>query len=92
MIDTAGTICQAAELLVERGARSVMAAATHAVFSGPAVDRLKNSVIDKVIVTNTLPILGAAAAGNGVGVFLQVGANSSLKGEGTIMIPPDKPT
>ena len=56
MIDTAGTICQAAELLVERGARSVMAAATHAVFSGPAVDRLKNSVLDKVIVTNTLPI------------------------------------
>ncbi len=56
MIDTAGTICSAAELLVERGARSVSAAATHGVFSGPAVDRLKNSVLDKVIVTDTLPM------------------------------------
>jgi len=56
MIDTAGTICQAAELLVERGAASVIAAATHGVFSGPAIDRLKNSVLDKVIVTNTLPM------------------------------------
>jgi ribose-phosphate pyrophosphokinase len=56
MIDTAGTICQAAELLMERGARSVTAAATHGVFSGPAIDRLKNSVLDQVIVTDTLPI------------------------------------
>lgn len=56
MIDTAGTICQAAELLVERGASTVMAAATHGVFSGSAIDRLKNSVLDKVIITNTLPI------------------------------------
>ena len=56
MIDTAGTICQAAELLVDRGAASVTAAATHGVFSGPAIDRLKNSVLDSVIVTDTLPI------------------------------------
>ncbi|MCP4226587.1 MAG: ribose-phosphate diphosphokinase [Actinomycetia bacterium] len=56
MIDTAGTICQAAELLVERGAHTVLAAATHGVFSGPAIDRLKNSVLDRVIVTDTLPI------------------------------------
>ena len=56
MIDTAGTICQAAELLAERGATSVLAAATHGVFSGPAIDRLKNSVLDRVIVTDTLPI------------------------------------
>ena len=56
MIDTAGTICQAAELLDERGANSVIAAATHGVFSGPAVDRLKNSVIDRVIVTDTMPL------------------------------------
>ena len=56
MIDTAGTITQAAELLVDRGADAVIAAATHGVFSGPAVDRLKNSVLDKVIVTNTLPL------------------------------------
>ena len=56
MIDTAGTICQAAELLVERGAIEVTAAATHGVFSGPAIDRLKNSVLDRVIVTDTLPM------------------------------------
>ncbi len=56
MIDTAGTICQAAELLVDRGAASVTAAATHGVFSGPAVDRLKNSSLTKVIVTDTLPM------------------------------------
>ncbi|MEM9563338.1 MAG: ribose-phosphate diphosphokinase [Actinomycetota bacterium] len=56
MIDTAGTICQAAELLTERGAATVMAAATHGVFSGPAVDRLKNSVLERVIVTDTLPM------------------------------------
>ncbi|MBT8241695.1 MAG: ribose-phosphate diphosphokinase [Acidimicrobiia bacterium] len=56
MIDTAGTICTAAELLMERGATSVVAAATHGVFSGPAIDRLKNSVLDCVIVTNTLPL------------------------------------
>jgi len=56
MIDTAGTICQAADLLVERGALTVTAAATHGVFSGPAIDRLKNSVLDRVVVTDTLPI------------------------------------
>jgi ribose-phosphate pyrophosphokinase len=56
MIDTAGTICQAAELLMERGAHSVTAAATHGVFSGPAIDRMKNSVLDRVIVTDTLPL------------------------------------
>ena len=56
MIDTAGTICQAAELLKDRGATAVSAAATHGVFSGPAIDRLKNSVLEKVIVTDTLPL------------------------------------
>jgi ribose-phosphate pyrophosphokinase len=56
MIDTAGTICQAADALYEQGAVNVIAAATHAVFSGPAVDRLKNSPISEVVVTNTLPI------------------------------------
>ena len=56
MIDTAGTICSAADQLIERGAEAVYALATHGVLSGPAVDRLKNSKIDKVVVTNTLPI------------------------------------
>jgi ribose-phosphate pyrophosphokinase len=56
MIDTAGTITSAANLLIERGASEVRVAATHAVLSGPAVDRLKNAPISRVVVTNTLPI------------------------------------
>ena len=56
LIDTAGTIVQAAEALKENGAADVIAAATHAVLSGPATDRLKNSPISELIVTNTLPI------------------------------------
>jgi ribose-phosphate pyrophosphokinase len=56
MIDTAGTICQAADALFETGAKEVIVCAPHAVLSGPAVDRLKNSRISEVIVTNTLPI------------------------------------
>jgi len=56
MIDTAGTITQAAQALQENGAAEVIIAATHAVLSGPAVDRLKNSGVSEVIVTNSLPI------------------------------------
>jgi len=56
MIDTAGTIVQAAEALRDNGAGEVIVASTHAILSGPAVDRLKNSLISEVIVTNTLPI------------------------------------
>ena len=56
MIDTAGTIVAAAEQLIERGASEVYAAATHGVLSGPAIDRLKNSVISKLVITNTLPL------------------------------------
>ena len=56
MITTAGTITQAAEVLVDNDAAAVVCAATHAVLAGPAVDRLKNSQIGEVIVTNTLPI------------------------------------
>jgi ribose-phosphate pyrophosphokinase len=56
MIDTGGTIAKAAEALFDAGAADVVVAATHAVLSGPAVDRLKNSRISEVIVTDTLPI------------------------------------
>ena len=56
MIDTAGTITKAAEALMENGALEVVVAATHAVLSGPAVDRLKNSPITEVVVTDTLPV------------------------------------
>ncbi|OHV30478.1 ribose-phosphate pyrophosphokinase [Parafrankia colletiae] len=56
MIDTAGTITKAAESLKEHGAANVIAAATHGVLSGPAADRLKNSEISEVVLTNTLPL------------------------------------
>jgi ribose-phosphate pyrophosphokinase len=56
MIDTAGTVCAAADLLLEQGATEVWAMATHAVLSDPALDRLKASDISRVVVTNTLPL------------------------------------
>ena len=56
MIDTAGTIVAAADILVEFGATEVWAMATHGVLSDPATDRLKNSVISRVVVTNTVPL------------------------------------
>jgi ribose-phosphate pyrophosphokinase len=56
MIDTAGTICTAAEVLLAKGASEVWAMATHGVLSGPAIDRLKNSALHKVVVTDSLPI------------------------------------
>jgi ribose-phosphate pyrophosphokinase len=56
MIDTGGTLASAAQLLVDRGADSVLIAATHGILSGPAVDRLKNAPVRDVVVTNSLPI------------------------------------
>jgi ribose-phosphate pyrophosphokinase len=58
MIDTGGTITKAADALMAEGAAGVVIAATHAILSGPAVDRLKNCQASEVIVTNTLPIAG----------------------------------
>jgi len=55
MIDTAGTICAAGDILYEQGATEVWAMCTHAVLSDPAIDRLKNSPITRVIITDTLP-------------------------------------
>jgi ribose-phosphate pyrophosphokinase len=62
MIDTAGTLVKAAEVLKERGAKSVYAYCTHPVFSGPAVERIANSQIDEVVVTNTISLSSAARA------------------------------
>ncbi|MDP1712675.1 MAG: ribose-phosphate diphosphokinase [Candidatus Nanopelagicaceae bacterium] len=56
MIDTAGTITKAVDALFDGGAKEVIVAATHAVLSGPAVERLKNSRVSEVVVTDTLPI------------------------------------
>ncbi|KRC59611.1 MULTISPECIES: ribose-phosphate diphosphokinase [unclassified Nocardioides] len=56
MIDTGGTIVKAADALMAEGAAGVIIAATHAILSDPAVDRLKNSVATEVVITNTLPV------------------------------------
>lgn len=56
MIDTAGTICNAAEALLNLGAKSVSACATHAVLSGPAIERLEKSSLDEVVLLDTIPL------------------------------------
>ncbi len=56
MIDSGGTICQAADAIMEAGATGVVIAATHAIFSDPATQRLKASVAREIVVTNTLPL------------------------------------
>jgi len=60
MIDTAGTLVKAAAVLKERGAKSVYAYCTHAVFSGPAIERIQTSMLDEVVITNTIPMTEAA--------------------------------
>ena len=62
MIDTAGTLVKAAEVLKERGAKRVFAYCTHPILSGPAVDRIANSQLDEVVITNTIPLSDAARA------------------------------
>ncbi|HEY4541529.1 MAG TPA: ribose-phosphate pyrophosphokinase, partial [Noviherbaspirillum sp.] len=56
MVDTAGTLCKAAEVLKERGAKKVVAYCTHPVLSGPAIDRIQNSPLDELVVTDTIPL------------------------------------
>ncbi len=62
LIDTAGTLCQAAAALKEHGAVKVVAYITHPVLSGPAVGRIQDSAIDELVVTDTIPLDAAAAA------------------------------
>jgi ribose-phosphate pyrophosphokinase len=62
MIDTAGTLVKAAEVLKERGAKNVYAYCTHAVFSGPAIERIAKSQLDEVVITNTIPLNDQAKA------------------------------
>ena len=60
MIDTAGTLVKAAEVLKERGAGKVYAYCTHPVFSGPAIERISKSLLDEVVITNTIPLTDPA--------------------------------
>ena len=56
MVDTAGTLTQAAQAIKDRGAKRIFACCTHGVLSGPAVERIENSVLERVMVTNTIPL------------------------------------
>ncbi len=56
MVDTAGTLCHGAEALIKNGAKEVIACASHGVLSGPAIERLQNSVISKLILLDTIPL------------------------------------
>ncbi len=60
LVDTAGTLCQAATALKQHGARAVVAYATHPVLSGPAVERIAASQVDELVVTDTIPLRGEA--------------------------------
>ena len=62
MVDTAGTLCQAAKALKDHGAKRVAAYITHAVLSGPAVDRIEGSALDELVVTDTIPLRENALA------------------------------
>jgi ribose-phosphate pyrophosphokinase len=62
MVDTAGTLTKAAEVLKERGAKKVLAYCTHPVLSGPAVERIANSTLDELVVTDTIPLSDVAKA------------------------------
>ncbi len=62
MVDTAGTLTQAAQVIMSLGALEVQACATHAVLSGPALERIENSALTRVVVTDTIPLTEAAAA------------------------------
>ncbi|MBD1389745.1 ribose-phosphate pyrophosphokinase [Neiella sp. HB171785] len=62
MIDTGGTLCQAAKALKDQGAKRVFAYATHPVFSGNAIENIKNSVLDEVVITDTIPLHPEMAA------------------------------
>jgi len=59
-VDTAGTLCQAAEALKEQGAKKVIAYITHPVLSGKAVERISTSQLDELVVTDTIPLSEAA--------------------------------
>jgi ribose-phosphate pyrophosphokinase len=62
MVDTAGTLCQAAQALKDEGAIRVVAYITHPVLSGAAVERIAGSVLDELVVTDTIPLSAAAGS------------------------------
>ena len=75
MVDTAGTLCAAASALKKNGAAKVVAYATHPVLSGPAIERITNSDIDELVVTDTIPLSEEARS---CGVIRQLSVASTL--------------
>ena len=86
MVTTAGTVCSAAFLLKDHGARSIRVAATHGIFAGPAVERLAEAPIDEVVVTDTVPLSGPAKTMSKIRVL----SVSHLLGEAIIRIHKNK--
>jgi ribose-phosphate pyrophosphokinase len=88
LIDTAGTLVKAAEALMGQGAKSVRACATHAVLSGPAVERIENSRLDEVVVTNSIPLNDGACGCNRIKVLsvapLLAAAIQSIHEDGSV--------
>jgi ribose-phosphate pyrophosphokinase len=80
MVDTAGTLVEAAEALSREGARAVHACCAHAVLSGPAVDRIQDSALKSVVVTDTIPLKPTAASCEKISVL----SISELVGEAII--------
>ena len=90
LIDTAGTLVKGADAIMAAGAKSVTAAATHGVFSGPAIDRIENSQLREVVCTNSIPLKAEAAASGRIRVMsvapLLARAIQSIHGETSISI------
>ena len=72
MIDTAGTLTKAADILIEKGAKSVRACATHAILSGPAYDRINASKLSEVYVTDTIPLRAAPGVDSMTSTFARI--------------------
>jgi len=90
LIDTAGTLVKGADAIMAAGAKSVTAAATHGVFSGPAIERIENSQLREVVCTNSIPLKAEAAASGRIRVMsvapLLARAIQSIHGETSISI------
>ncbi len=69
MVDTAGTLCSGAEILMQAGAREVHACCSHAVLSGPALERIENSCLKSLVVTNSIPLRGRAKESKKIAVL-----------------------
>ncbi|NQU12959.1 MAG: ribose-phosphate pyrophosphokinase, partial [Desulfobacteraceae bacterium] len=80
MIDTAGTLIEAAYAIIEHGAKEVHACCAHPIFSGPAIDRIKNSVLKSVVVSDTIPLNSKAETCNKISIL----SISELVGESII--------